>query len=162
MNGKDDYFPGLLPLCYTYLEHINCDPASFRRIRQYLDFIRGRSTGELMTPAIWMRRFVQGHPEYKQDSVVSPSIAYDLLKACNEIGLGRLACKELHGDVAIEPIILEGIYATPLDSLRIDSEKRFAVLQQYRTRAAVVDGPLSTPSSTKRRMRSRSDSFGGA
>ena len=24
-NGKGDYFPGLVPLCYAYLDHMNCD-----------------------------------------------------------------------------------------------------------------------------------------
>jgi glutamate--cysteine ligase catalytic subunit len=37
--GKDDYFPGLLPLVYTYLEFINCDSITYNRVSEYLDFI---------------------------------------------------------------------------------------------------------------------------
>ena len=32
-----------------------------------------------MTTARWIREFVGNHPDYKHDSVVSDSIAYDLL-----------------------------------------------------------------------------------
>ncbi len=38
-------------------------------------------TGELQTPATWIRDFVRSHPSYKFDSVVSQEINYDLLKA---------------------------------------------------------------------------------
>jgi glutamate--cysteine ligase catalytic subunit len=37
--GKDNYFPGLLPLVNAYLEFINCDSATFARVNQYLQFI---------------------------------------------------------------------------------------------------------------------------
>merc|ERR1719277_2480766 len=111
MAGKDD-FPGLLPLCYAYLEHIQCDAVSFARIDQYLTLISKRATGELLTPATWMRNFVTSHAEYKHDSVVSQGIAFDLLQACNKIGLGQQACPELLGDVAINPILKEEAYDT--------------------------------------------------
>jgi glutamate--cysteine ligase catalytic subunit len=54
-----------------------------------------------MTPATWIRQFVQSHPDYKHDSVVSPSIAYDLMIACKEIGEGERPCPEILGDVKI-------------------------------------------------------------
>lgn len=38
--------------------------------------------GKSETTARWMRRFVLHHPDYKQDSVVSDRINYDLMKAC--------------------------------------------------------------------------------
>lgn len=45
----------------------------------YLDFIHKRATGEILTGAAWMRKFVMNHPSYKHDSIVSPEIAYDML-----------------------------------------------------------------------------------
>lgn len=75
MRGKGDYFPGLIPLVLAYLDHINCDSVTFARVTQYLDFIEQRATGELVTPATWMRNFVRSHPAYKGDSVVSDEIA---------------------------------------------------------------------------------------
>lgn len=38
--------------------------------------------GKSETTARWMRRFVLHHPDYKQDSVVSDRINYDLMQAC--------------------------------------------------------------------------------
>lgn len=38
-TGKGDYFPGLLPLVYAYLDFINCDPRTYRRINDYLQYI---------------------------------------------------------------------------------------------------------------------------
>jgi glutamate--cysteine ligase catalytic subunit len=49
-----------------------------------------------------MRSFVQSHPAYKNDSVISEEIAYDLMMACQGIGEGTLQCPELLGDVKIE------------------------------------------------------------
>ncbi|RYH21259.1 hypothetical protein EON65_21095 [archaeon] len=49
-----------------------------------------------------MRQFVTSHPEYKQNSVVSPSMAYDLLMRCEEIGEGKVRCPEVLGDFEVE------------------------------------------------------------
>ena len=38
-NGKDCYFPGLLPLAYAYLEFVKCDEETFVKIDQYLKFV---------------------------------------------------------------------------------------------------------------------------
>ena len=75
MKGKGDYYPGLIPLVFAYLDHINCDSVTLERISKYLHFIEQRATGELVTPATWMRNFVRNHPAYKGDSVVSDEIA---------------------------------------------------------------------------------------
>lgn len=55
-------------------------------------------TGELMTMAKWMREFVAKHPEYKQDSVITDKINYDLLKKCDRIARGEERCPELVGE----------------------------------------------------------------
>jgi len=75
MTGKGDYFPGLIPLVNAYLDYINCDTITRARLTTYLDFIERRATGELVTPATWMRNYVRSHPAYKGDSVVSDEIA---------------------------------------------------------------------------------------
>ncbi len=48
-----------------------------------------------MTTARWTRNFVQNHPDYKQDSVVSERINYDLVEACSRITQGEMECPEL-------------------------------------------------------------------
>jgi glutamate--cysteine ligase catalytic subunit len=75
MTGKGDYFPGLIPLILAYLDHINCDSVTMKRLTLYLDFIERRATGELVTPATWMRNYVRSHAAYKGDSVISDEIA---------------------------------------------------------------------------------------
>ena len=75
MCGKGDYFPGLIPLIHAYLDHINSDSVTRKRLNMYLDFIERRATGELVTPATWMRNFVRNHPAYKDDSYVTDEIA---------------------------------------------------------------------------------------
>ena len=38
-NGKGRYFPGLLPLVHAYLDFINCDATTYKRVSEYLTFI---------------------------------------------------------------------------------------------------------------------------
>lgn len=75
MGGKGDYFPGLIPLVRAYLDHINADSITMKRVSQYLNFIEKRASGELITPATWMRNFIRNHPDYKGDSVLSDIVA---------------------------------------------------------------------------------------
>lgn len=56
-------------------------------VNHYLDFIHKRATGEILTGASWMRRFVMNHPAYKHDSVVSDTIAYDMLLQLTKVGI---------------------------------------------------------------------------
>ncbi len=74
MCGKDDYFPGLIPLVRAYMDHIHCDSVTLKRLTTYLDFIEKRATGQLVTPATWMRNFIRNHADYKGDSFVSETI----------------------------------------------------------------------------------------
>ena len=39
MNGKDSYFPGLIPLIYGYMDFIKCEYETFTKLDQYLTFI---------------------------------------------------------------------------------------------------------------------------
>ncbi|KJA27880.1 hypothetical protein HYPSUDRAFT_83574 [Hypholoma sublateritium FD-334 SS-4] len=88
INGKGADFSGLLPLVNAYLATLEIEPEHRRKIEQYLDLIKRRSDGTLLTPATWIRKFVTSHSEYKKDSIVSQGINYDLLKAVDEIERG--------------------------------------------------------------------------
>ncbi|KAJ7647373.1 glutamate-cysteine ligase catalytic subunit [Roridomyces roridus] len=88
MNGKGADFMGLLGLVTVYLETLDIEPDELAKIHGYLDLIRQRSNGSLLTPATWMRNFVRSHPAYKHDSVVSAEINYDLIRAIDEIERG--------------------------------------------------------------------------
>merc|ERR1712241_1111163 len=147
MCGKGDYFPGLIPLIQAYLDHINVDSVTRGRLMMYLDFIERRATGELITPAAWMRNFVKNHPTYKNDSIVNDEIAYDLMIACRDIGLGKLHVPELLGSVTINEITKEGAYDVKMDSNRIQNEQLLSLLQRYTSRTAFKGGSGSGGSS---------------
>jgi len=134
MNGKGDYFPGLIPLVFAYLEHINCDEVTLAQLTKYLDFISKRASGELITPATWMRKYVRSHKGYKSDSVVTEEIAYDLMTACNQIGQGKLHIPELLGDVVIDPVTTAGAYDVKLESKRVQNHRILELLRRYSSR----------------------------
>ena len=83
--SRPSCFPGLIPLVESYLNSVNIDIETRCNLARYLDLIRRRAAGQLWTPARWMRHFVLSHTEYKEDSVVSEGIAYDLCRAAEEI-----------------------------------------------------------------------------
>ena len=64
--------------------------------RRHLEFIKLRSNGSLMTDAKYTREFVLNHKDYKQDSVVTDKIWYDLVKHVQEIQNLRCKPKELY------------------------------------------------------------------
>jgi len=134
MNGKGDYFPGLIPLVLAYLEFINCDDLTMTQLMKYMDFIQKRTTGELITPATWIRKFIRQHPAYKFDSVVSDEIAYDLMIACKDIGEGKRHEPELLGDFRITPIDRDEAYDVKLDSKKINNDCIVHLLRRYSRR----------------------------
>ena len=52
-------------------------------------------SGKLKTTARWMRDFVDNHPDYKHDSVVTEKINYDLLWKFTQISNGKIDVPEL-------------------------------------------------------------------
>eukprot|EP00611_Tribonema_gayanum_P021905 TRINITY_DN430_c0_g1_i6.p1 TRINITY_DN430_c0_g1~~TRINITY_DN430_c0_g1_i6.p1 ORF type:complete len:493 (-),score=181.48 TRINITY_DN430_c0_g1_i6:302-1780(-) len=134
MMGKGDYYPGLIPLVHAYLEHIGCDSETGSRVHEYMELLRKRASGELPTAATWMRDFVTSHSEYKQDSVVTPGIALDLMTACRDIGEGRRACAELLGDLAIRPVLPETGYDVLLNSNKVGRAAARGLIAKYTNR----------------------------
>ena len=53
--------------------------------------------GELLTTAQWIRKFVDEHPDYKKDSVVSETISYDLLNTFDRVSRGEVGALQLFG-----------------------------------------------------------------
>ncbi|KAF1797940.1 glutamate-cysteine ligase-domain-containing protein [Mucor lusitanicus] len=98
VNGKENGFPGFVPLIHSYLNSTNIDIETRCKLSSYLSLISKRASGELMTGAAYLRQFVQNHPAYKKDSVVSDEITYDLVKRADQIAKGEYHPKELLGD----------------------------------------------------------------
>lgn len=152
-TGKGCYFPGLLPLVHAYLDFINCDATTSARVNLYLSFIEKRVTGQLMTPASWMRKFVQSHPAYQGDSVIRPEIAHDLMMACKSIGEGTIQCPELHGDIVIDKVRKEDAYGQVLAGRLTTKAEKSELLRRLTRRGRfnrpdnVARGKWRTPSS---------------
>lgn len=87
VNGDGD---GLIDLIYSYLADLDVDIATFYNLDVYLNFISKRAKGEFITNAKYIRNFIQNHPKYNFDSVVSEEINYDLLVNLNEITDGKI------------------------------------------------------------------------
>eukprot|EP01125_Pyxidicula_operculata_P007992 TRINITY_DN2694_c0_g2_i1.p1 TRINITY_DN2694_c0_g2~~TRINITY_DN2694_c0_g2_i1.p1 ORF type:complete len:112 (-),score=15.69 TRINITY_DN2694_c0_g2_i1:269-604(-) len=85
INGSTS-FPGLLHYVKTYIH--NHEPtkkdenfeSSNQLMNKYFELISSRASGKLSTTATWIRNFVKNHPDYQKDSVITPTIAYDLCK----------------------------------------------------------------------------------
>merc|ERR1712183_391946 len=136
-TGKGGYFPGLVPLVHSYLDYISCDCVTKKKLMDYLSVIEKRAKGELLTPAMWQRKFVREHPAYKFDSVVTEEIAYDLMMACKEIGEGTRHEPELLGNFMIDRVTTNGAYDTKLESGRVDSTRLVDLLNRYAARADI-------------------------
>jgi len=128
-NGKECYFPGLIPLIEAYMEYIDCDNETLDKIHKYLAFVSSRASGELMSNAAYIRQFVQNHPKYNKDSVVTSEIAHDLMMHCKGIGEGEIRCPEIYGDAEIPRIRREDAYGTPLRG-RLNSDERSLLIHR--------------------------------
>lgn len=133
-NGKDCYFPGLIPLVHAYLDYINTDPETRKRLNEYLHFISRRAKGESTTAATWMRNFVSNHPAYTHDSIISPEVAHDLLMACKQVGEGVLPCPDILGDIVIDRVRPQDAAGQVLEG-RLNSEERRKLMKRLVKRA---------------------------
>ncbi|KAA1093230.1 hypothetical protein PGT21_029079 [Puccinia graminis f. sp. tritici] len=98
IHGKQSsQYPGLMHLVISYVDKTDADDLVKENIKKYLDFISARATGRLMTTAAYIRKFVQEHPAYQHDSVVSSEINYDLICRINQIEAGKHRAEELVG-----------------------------------------------------------------
>jgi glutamate--cysteine ligase catalytic subunit len=96
MNGSSR-FRGMIPLIERYLEGLDMDIQSRNKIGDYLKLISNRASGKLITGASWIRKFVEHHPEYNFDSVVSENIAFDLIKSIMGMEKGTTPVEDLIG-----------------------------------------------------------------
>ena len=86
MNGNPDRnFIGLIPLVRSYIALSSLKMEEFEKLDYYISIISGRCSGDLQTPASWIRDFVSRHPEYRHDSIVTDSINYDLCQTIKDL-----------------------------------------------------------------------------
>ncbi|KAG8761065.1 hypothetical protein FRC14_007846 [Serendipita sp. 396] len=94
-NGKGSDFPGLLGVVNEYLRTLDVEYAKKLALRKYLNLVKQRANGTLLTAATWMRQFVDKHPSYRYDSVINEEINYDLMQAVDAIEKGHLRVPNL-------------------------------------------------------------------
>ncbi|KAG8467409.1 hypothetical protein KFE25_000725 [Diacronema lutheri] len=138
LNGKGDYFPGLLPIVGAYIDSISASASVRAEVHRYMKLIGMRASGLLQTSAQWQRHFITSHADYLSDSVVSPAIARDLMVAAHEVGVGKRPCKEVLGTNKIEPILPVDAWDVKLESSRVDGTTRCQLLRQYMARPAFM------------------------
>ena len=98
MTGKASCgFPGLIPLVRTYLDMIQCDAATLQVVDSYLQLLELRATGQLLTAASWLRKYVSIHPAYQHDSQLSQAVVADLMRAVVQIQSGQCEVVQLLG-----------------------------------------------------------------
>jgi glutamate--cysteine ligase catalytic subunit len=82
--GTGEYL-GLLGYIDKYLlEVVGCSAERYTQISRYLNFIRKRANGELPTGASYLRKLIRSHPDYAKDSLITPSIASDIINAAKD------------------------------------------------------------------------------
>lgn len=92
-------FPGLVPLVQRYMDSVGCvdSLAVAAALAPYLDLLSDRAAGKLPTTAHYLRDLVQRHPQYRGDGRLTAAIADDLLRHCDDVGMGRVAAPALYG-----------------------------------------------------------------
>jgi glutamate--cysteine ligase catalytic subunit len=135
--GGNDDFIGLMPLCEAYLDFVGCDSVVRSGLERYMNFVLKRARGELMTPATWMRKFITSHQDYKKDSRIPSTVAYDLMVACKDIGEGRRDCPDLLGEMKmplVEPASC--VFNHSASSSESSGTQQAMLLQRFRECAA--------------------------
>lgn len=88
INGCGEFI-GLVPLVRRYLHQMGLNVDTMCKIGRYLDLVSKRASGQLQTNASWIRDFIRNHADYKDDSVVSAEINYDLVATVEKLARGE-------------------------------------------------------------------------
>ncbi|CAF1385485.1 unnamed protein product [Rotaria sp. Silwood1] len=87
-KGSDTPNP-ILRFDWMVLNYLNSfediDILTRQTIHNYIQFISERANGNLLTNAMWIRKYVQNHPLHKHDSIVNEHIQYDLFCQIEQI-----------------------------------------------------------------------------
>lgn len=85
MSVHPSFDRGLINLCHEYMTLKKWSQPQQDSTNKYLAFLARRSKGQIPTGARFIRDFVLQHPAYKQDSIVSKEISYDLLAMIDKL-----------------------------------------------------------------------------
>ncbi|KAJ3352108.1 hypothetical protein GGF32_003910 [Allomyces javanicus] len=85
INGNSAGVLGLVPLVRMFLDTLEVPVDVRTRVDAYLQLIADRAAGKVATNANWLRQQYMAHPDYKQDSVVTPKMVYDVLLKARQV-----------------------------------------------------------------------------
>lgn len=94
VNGNGT-FKGLIYYIRAYMKTTDMSGETEKKVENYLELICRRASGGLLTPASWMRKFVNNHEMYKKDSRVSEEVNYDMMWKIYRLANGELECPDL-------------------------------------------------------------------
>lgn len=90
LEGKESIkFKGVYPLIEEYMENKKYEKEVVEEVRSYLNFLLMRAKGQIKTGARIIRDFVMSHPDYKQDSIITNKIAFDLVSYIMNINMNK-------------------------------------------------------------------------
>ena len=96
-NGAKEYnYPGILTVIKEdILNDNNVDMSKKEELLKFVEFLEKRTKGEVWTDAKYIRNFVDNHPKYNKDSIISEEINFDLISHLLDIQNGLIKPKEL-------------------------------------------------------------------
>ena len=98
-NGAKEYnYPGLLNFIKDEIKNCNkTDISKKENLYKFVDYLEKKTKGEIWTDAKYIRNFVDNHPKYNKDSIITEEINYDLIMHLLDIQNGLIKPKELLG-----------------------------------------------------------------
>ena len=94
-NGVKEYnYPGLLNIIK---DDINKNFNKNEELIKFVEYLEKKTKGEIWTDAKYIRKFVDNHPKYKKDSIITDEINFDLISHLLDIQNGIIKPKELFG-----------------------------------------------------------------
>ena len=98
-NGAKEYnYPGLLNFIRDEIKNCNkTDISKKENLYKFIDYLEKKTKGEIWTDAKYIRNFVDNHPKYNKDSIITEEINYDLIMHLLDIQNGLIKPKELLG-----------------------------------------------------------------
>ena len=98
-NGAKEYnYPGLLNFIRDEItKNDKIDINKKQYYFKFIDYLEKKTKGEIWTDAKYIRKFIDNHPKYNKDSIVTEEINYDLITHLLDIQNGIIKPKELFG-----------------------------------------------------------------
>ena len=99
LNGAKEYnYPGLISAIKDEIKNnLNYTDDIKKDLYKFVQHIEKKAKGEIWTDAKYIRKFINNHPKYNKDSIITEEINYDLINHLLKIQNGDIKPKELFG-----------------------------------------------------------------